>query len=755
MKTPAKKYCLGLLVLLIGLGKVNAQLRITGSVTNSKKEPVGSASIKIKGSRTGTTTDSTGNFDLKAATPGKRILEVSSAGYVSKEVEVDGTNSTADSAVHLDIVLDYKTKSLGEVVVISAGSFEASDKAKGASLTPMDAVTVAGTGGDIANALRFLPGAQQIGEQEGLFVRGGSREETKQFIDGALMPNPNYASVPGVPQPARINPFLFKGILFSAGGYSALYGDALSSALILESVDLPDKSSASFNIFPQNIGAGYQELAANGKSSYGINAGYGNLRFYNSLSSNKLDFFRGPEYMSGNANFRIKTSQTGMLKFYTNYGYSNLGMRNPDIDSTTLVSSFAEKNTNLYANLSYRESLGNNWKLDAAAAYNYDNGSMTNELLSRQNQKIFLPAYPYNEKNFTSNATSNFWQERVVLRRQFIHNQALRFGAEYFYTNDSYIYHFTTGDSITKLPDNLVAVFAESDIYITSNIAAKIGLRTEHSSLLDEYRLAPRISLAYKFHDGGQINMAYGIFYQKPEAMYLSQNRNLDFTGATHYILNYQKKANNRLFRVEAYYKQYNDLVTESPQVTNSGDGYAKGIELFWRDKKTFKNFDYWFTYTWLDTKRKFQEFPYAVRPTFSTPHTFSLAVKKYFQEINLSANMSYSLATGRPYYDLQQDPTSKFFVADKGTTNIYNNMNLSFAYLFNMFPKWKNQAFSGIGAGVNNVFGSRQLFGYYYSADGRNKVPVTPPAVRTYYIGLFMTFGIDRRDDFINNNLQ
>src|SRR5690348_876875 len=70
-----------------------------------------------------------------------------------------------------------KVKQLGEVVVTAAGSFEASDKAKGASLTPMDAVTVAGTGGDIANALRYLPGAQQIGEREGLFVRGGSSEE--------------------------------------------------------------------------------------------------------------------------------------------------------------------------------------------------------------------------------------------------------------------------------------------------------------------------------------------------------------------------------------------------------------------------------------------------------------------------------------------------------------------------------------------------------------------------------------------------
>ena len=46
------------------------------------------------------------------------------------------------------------------------------------------------------------------------------------------------------------------------------------------------------------------------------------------------------------------------------------------------------------------------------------------------------------------------------------------------------------------------------------------------------------------------------------------------------------------------------------------------------------------------------------------------------------------------------------------------------------------------------------RVFGYNYSYNGINKVPVTLPATRSYYLGIFMTFGIDRRDDFINDNL-
>ncbi len=734
-----------ILLLLLGVSSIKAQTLIRGKVTNTKKEPLSDASIILKNTPTGINTDSAGGFSLPISVKGKQVLRISSVGYITKEIDIN----PQDSVLYVDIVLKEEGKMLGEVVV-SAGSFEATDKAKGASLTPMDAVTVAGNGGDIANALRSLPGAQQIGEQEGLFVRGGTSAETKQFIDGALLPNPNYASVPGVPQPARVNPFLFKGILFSTGGYSAIYGDALSSALILESVDLPDKSSASLHIFPQDVGAGLQELDSKKKSSYGVDVHYGNLQFYNSLVPQKPRFFHGPEYLESDANFRIKTSKTGMLKFYTNYGYNNTGMRNPDIDSTNLLSSFQTKDQNIYANLSYRDYLSAHWKIDAVVAYNYDKNTITNKLENQQFQQVFIPAYPYNEKNSIINTESNFAQVRAVITRTFAHNQAIRFGAENFYTNTNYTYNDTT----TTLTGNTTAAFAEGDVYLTKNIAAKIGVRAEHSSLLDKTVLAPRISVAYRFADGGQINAAYGVFYQQPDITYLVQNGTPGFAQATHYIINYQKKANNRLLRIEAYYKQYNSLVTTNPAVNDNGKGYARGVELFFRDKRTFKDLDYWITYTYLDTKRMYLDYPSEIHPDFSTPHTVWVVAKKFFPNINLSANMSYSLATGRPYYDMQTGINGKTFISDHGTTNMYNDMNLSFAYLFTMFKKWKEKDFSGIGFGMNNVFGTKQVFGYNYSYNGLNKVPVVPPATRSYYIGLFMTFGIDRRDDFINNNL-
>lgn len=724
--------------------QANAQAVVRGRVVNNKQQPLPAASISLKQSRAGARADTAGYFSLTMPAIDKIVLKVSSVGYRSKEVNV----AAGDTLI--TIVLEDERVSLGEVVVVGAGTFEASDKAKGASLTPIDAVTVAGSGGDIAQALRALPGAQQVGEQEGLFVRGGASEEAKQFVDGALLPHPNFSSVPGVPQPARLNPFLFKGILFSSGGYSALYGQAMSSALILETVDLPDQSSASLHLFPMSLGAGLQQVNKKRNSSYGINFRYGNSSLYNKLVGARPDFFHGPEYLTGDANFRIRTSKTGMLKFYTNYGYSHTGMRNPDADSAGLLSSFELKGFNVYNTLSYRESLRRQWKLDAAIAYNYFKEDVDNQLLDAKKIPVFIPVYPYHQKNNSRDTRSDLAQARLVMSKQFRHRQAIRFGGEYFYSKNRYRFN----DTLHVLNDNLTAAFAEGDLYIARNIAAKIGARAEYTSLLQRFTIAPRISLAYRIPNAGQVNVAYGMFYQKPEGIYLLQNSGLDLNRADHYIINYQYKANNRLIRIEGYYKHYHNLVTTLPAVDNDGRGYARGVELFFRDKRTFKGLDYWITYSYLDTKRRFLDFPASMRPAFATPHTASLAVKRYFQDINLNINASYFLATGRPYYNIRTNATGDAYITDEGTTNTYSALNLSVAYMFSLFKNWKLKDFSGIGLGMNNVFGRQQVFGYNYSYDGLHKLPITQPALRTWYAGIFMTFGIDRRDDFINENL-
>lgn len=722
----------------------HAQTRIRGEITGALGEPIPGAGIRIKGSRTGTVADSLGHFDFTATQRGNQTLLVSSLGFKTHQQPI----SLTDSALVLSIILEDAANSL-DAVTVSAGSFEASDKAKGASLTPIDAYTVAGNGGDISNALRSLPGAQQVGEREGLFVRGGTSDETRMFVDGTLMKNPNYASVPGIMQPARINLFLFKGVLFNTGGYSALYGQAMSSALILESIDLPEKSSANFSVFPSNLGAGFQHLSKSGRSSYGGGIAYSNQRLYNKVVPQRPDYYRGPEYTSANANFRAKTGKTGIIKGYVAYAKSNIGMRNPDVDSAALRADFRLSNPNIYGTVSYRTDLGTDWRLDAGVAYTFDRNTVQNRLLGENDEPIAVSNAPFSTKNSDITLRSHFAQGRAVLTRHFDGNQALRFGGETFYFRDVQEYN----GAPTPLRDQLSAVFVESDLHIGEHVAFRPGLRAEYSSLLHKAVIAPRASLGYRLGNGSQLNLAYGIFYQKPENRYLFQNRSLGFSRAEHYVLNYSRKANNRFFRTEVYYKKYRDLVKTWPGISLGGDGYAQGLELFWRDKKTVRNLDYWLTYTYLDTKREYLDYPGRIRPSFTSPHTFTIAVKRFFQGISTNVNVSYSYAAGRPYYDIRAGSDAGTRIYDSGTARPYNVLNLHVSKMMTFFKKSKFRDYSGFAFGANNLLGAKQVFGYNYAYNGQFKTPITLPATRFYFIGVFMSLGIDRTQDLLDQS--
>lgn len=69
-----------------------------------------------------------------------------------------------------------------------------------------------------------------------------------------------------------------------------------------------------------------------------------------------------------------------------------------------------------------------------------------------------------------------------------------------------------------------------------------MGLRAEHSALIEKWNIAPRVSFAYKLKHKDQISFAYGDFYQKPEPEYLPAANNVGYAKATHYILQYQKR---------------------------------------------------------------------------------------------------------------------------------------------------------------------------------------------------------------------
>ncbi|GAE63474.1 Outer membrane cobalamin receptor protein [Chryseobacterium indologenes] len=748
MKTQGQKIVILISFFAFILGY--SQVKVSGKVTYRNKG-VGEVNVTLKNTYDGATTDAEGNFSFETNEKGSHILTFTHPKYetVEKSIMVD------DQEVIVSVLLKEQISEI-DAVVVSAGSIEASDKKRAtALLSPIDIYTTAGADGQITSALTYLPGVQKVGGTEGLFIRGGTGTETKIFMDGSLINNYFSNSIPGIAGRDQFNTSLFKGNIFSSGGYSALYGQALSGALLLESVDLPDQSSYDFGVSPIFLSAGFQRLGNNKNHSYGATLGYSMLNFMQKVFDFNTNFIDAPKGLNSDFNFRIKTKSGGFLKYYGMYNSNKMGVKTESLEPGYDFALVRLNGKNTYHNLSFRQKFGK-YLLNVGGSYSYNRSDLN---FSHETNDV--------ESGNTRLLTGgNYLNFKGVLERKINRISAIRGGFEMNNTDEKL--NFEQVDKHYK--DLLSAAFLETDLGFSNALSAKIGIRAEHSSYLNKNNIAPRFALAYRFAKDWTSSFAYGLFYQNPESKYVNGPANLDFQKSQHYIFQIQRASEGRTLRLEAFYKKYDRLIKtfnvtpdkeQNQQVLtaidNNGYGYAKGLEFFWRDnKKTFKNIDYWITYSFLDSKRDFLNYPVSLKPSFAAEHTFSAVVKRFIPEWKLGANLSYTYAKGRPYYDIVSEfdngkPVN--YTRNEGRLKDYNALNFSINYLPNLGKK-DAKAFTVFVLSITNVLGSKNVYGYNFSMDGARSSAIVPPVNTFVFVGAFISFGADKTQDAINNNL-
>ena len=144
--------------ILSGFG-LSAQVKIKGKITDGRHKPVGGASVVLKDTYDGATADSLGNFSFSTTEKGEQTVQISIIGYRSYEEKV----SITGAPITLNIVLKELVTEL-KAVVISAGSFEASDKNKGAVLSAIDIVTTPSANGDVTVLLKLCQAPSKWGK---------------------------------------------------------------------------------------------------------------------------------------------------------------------------------------------------------------------------------------------------------------------------------------------------------------------------------------------------------------------------------------------------------------------------------------------------------------------------------------------------------------------------------------------------------------------------------------------------------------
>ncbi len=748
MKTKGQKilFLITLLTFMMGY----SQVKVSGKVT-FKNKGVSEVNVTLKDTYDGATTDAQGNFSFETSEKGNHKITFTHPKY--QEVEKIVNIENQDVSISTDLKEEISEI---DAVVVSAGSIEASDRKRAtALLTPIDIYTTAGADGQITSALTYLPGVQKVGESEGLFIRGGTASESKIFMDGSLINNYFSNSVPGIAGRDQFNTSLFKGNIFSSGGYSALYGQALSGALMLESVDLPDQSSYNFGVSPIFLNAGFQKLGDNKTYSFGASAGYSLLSLMQNIFNFNTNFIDAPQGLNSDFNLRFKTKSGGFFKYYGMYNSNTMGVKTESLEPEYDFGLVRLKGKNTYHNLSFRQKFGK-YVLNAGGSYSYNRSDLnfsteTNDVETGKTRLL---------------TDGNYVNFKAVLERKINRISAVRGGFELNHTDE----HLNFGEVKKHYKDLISSAFVETDMGFSNALSAKIGLRTENSSYLNKSNIAPRFALAYRLAENWTTSLAYGLFYQNPESKYINGPADLDFQKSQHYIFQMMRSSEGRSLRFEAFYKKYDQLIKtfnilpgkeQNQQVqtafNNDGYGYAKGLEVFWRDnKKTFKNIDYWLTYSFLDSKRDFLNYPASLKPGFAAEHTFSAVVKRFIPEWKLGANLSYTYAKGRPYYDIAsefENGKAINYTRHEGRLKDYNALNLSFNYLPNIGKK-EAKAFPILVLSITNILGSKNIYGYNFSVDGSRSSAVVPPVNTFVFIGAFISFGVDKTEDAINNNL-
>ena len=484
--------------------------------------------------------------------PARQTLVATFIGYKESNQEI-----ILGSSANILITLEETINEL-DAVTITAGAFTASDESRRTVFRALDIATTAGATADIAGALNTLPGTQKVGETGRLFVRGGDEQETRTFIDGMVVLDAYGPSAPNTPSRGRFLPFMFKGTSFSTGGYSAEYGQALSSALVLDSKDNAESTRTDIGLL--SVGGDVAHTQAWDRGSVAGKVQYTNIRPYFGLINQEIDWKLPPASIEGVAAFRQQVGKKGLIKAYGNFNHSHFSLYNYSIETTPVRYLYDLTNDYRYLNGFYKSVLNEKWSVHGGLSYTF----IKNDTW-------------VDEQNIQE--TENGIHAKTVFEGSLSGNVELKTGAEVIQRSYSQRFDIPSGvDYDLGFDEWITAGFGEMDIYASNRFVTRAGVRLEFNNLINKLTVDPRISLALKTGGQGQFSLAYGRFRQSPKNEFLRVDNLLSAEKAEHLILNFQLVENNRTFRIETYYKSYHDLITYPAGIPPADIQRRKGL---------------------------------------------------------------------------------------------------------------------------------------------------------------------------------
>lgn len=595
---------------------------ISGEIINGQNlEPLAFANIAYLNTSIGTTSDENGYFILPYSKDNNEIV-ISYVGYKSLILNKEELKRPTNNLLALFPIEIF----LQEVTVYSSQRQKTDLKEANSLSLQSEKIREISVGmPDILRSVQALPGIAVNNEFKADFnVRGGNQDENLVLVNGAQVYEPYHIKEASNASVGIFNVDLIKKVDLITGGFSARYGDKMSSVLNIKyregnreeytgaaSISLayvdayfegPISDNSSFIIGVRKSYLeyvlsmiDYEDINTAQPSFYDIQ---GVLSYHLSPSSKLLfEFIHAGDQFSynpkkNNLNVPIVSTHKGESAVF-----QTSRIEDDDNNSSYYTNLFDLQSINILSNrsilnleLSYYRQTDDEYRLfNRITSQNIETVSTNNQFYD----SLYTTRYTYDSLKietleFKSNLQyqfSPFYEINTGFGYQkLFYNQNADDTFTYLKHNNLDNINVVEKDTLIKKGEFADDVLVNTDSYkynvyienifqFTDDFTANVGGRINYFDINKDINFSPRINISYNLGNQFILRGAWGHFYQSPSYSQLlysqASDSNTQSQKSIHYILGLEKSSyfsdksgSFFKFKLEGYYKDYSDVIS-------------------------------------------------------------------------------------------------------------------------------------------------------------------------------------------------
>ncbi len=545
--------------------------KIEGKIIDAEtKELLIGANILIVNSTIGAATDLNGKFVIENIPVGNYSIRISFLGYtpiIKTDIIVRSNRVTSVNAELNSATIE------SDEVVVQAEYFQKKDEQALSSInfSGEEIRRAPGSAGDVSRILMSLPSVAKVNDQANtLIVRGGSPIENTFYIDNIEIPNINHFPSQGASGGAigMINVDFIEDVDFFTGGFSAIYGNKLSSIMNLTLREgNRENIEGQLDLNFSGFGGIIEGPLFSDKASFMFSARRSYIDFL--IKMVDVGSSVAPIYGDFEGKIVYDINKNNKLMLVGVFGDDHLST-NQDVAIENKMVFYGDQDI-------YQSTIGLNWRSL------WSNKGYSNTSISYNSMKFIEDFYETGSADLLIKNNSNdaFYQFRNINFYQFNNQHSIKFGVEAKhiiadYNNWYAEYTDAVGNPVEsftineRVNGNIASAFGSYIFKPSLRLALTFGGRADYFSYADEFKFSPRFSFSYSISDRTKLNGSAGIFYQSLPSKLLVSNediKNLNIPVSTHFILGVEQLlTESTQLTFEIYQKDYSNFPMDTNQ---------------------------------------------------------------------------------------------------------------------------------------------------------------------------------------------